>query len=92
MNNKQTLELFEGYLVAQFSDYCRRHHTKFEVKSLLTYLIDKGFIGDASIRRFVIQQEFKYQLPKHKNRTEAVIKISDKLNLSQRTVWSALRK
>ena len=59
---------------------------------LITYLIDRGFIGETDIRRYTMQKEYEVLMSgKAANKTHAVSIISHRFNISERTVWNLLK-
>ncbi|MEM7101697.1 MAG: hypothetical protein AAF502_01125 [Bacteroidota bacterium] len=69
-----------------------KHQVEFSTQQLMVYLIDRDFINPSSIRRYVINAEFENLLPKYAyHKTQTVQNLSDKLNITDRTIWSALK-
>jgi len=90
---KQILDTFQRDLHQSFRAYCKQHQYEVTIDRLITYLIDKQLIADSAIRRFVIAEEYERELPKHEGRkTETIQMLANRLHLSERTVWSALRQ
>jgi len=90
---KQILDTFQHDLITSFRAYCKQHQYEVTIGGLITYLIDKQLIAGSAIRRFVIRQEYERELPKHEGRkTETIQMLANRLHLSERTVWSALRQ
>jgi len=90
---KQILDTFQRDLTTSFRAYCKKHQYEVTIDRLITYLIDKQLIAGSAIRRFVIRQEFERELPKYEGRkTETIRMLANRLHLSERTVWSALRQ
>ena len=91
-NRKQVLDIFQDRLLEKFRDYCLLHNMEVNVKHLIVYMIDNGLINNLTIQRQAIINEFDYWFPRleyHKTRTVQV--ISNKLNLTDRTIWTALK-
>ena len=85
--------MFERDLSAKFRAYCYQHQYEVTIDRLITYLIDKGLIAEPAIRRFVIQHEFDREYPKNaQHKTKTIQLLADRLHLSERTIWSALRQ
>ncbi len=90
---KQILDIFHHDIYTGFRAYCKQHQYEVTAERLITYLIDKQFIPEPTIRRYVIAEEFEREFPKHdKHKTETIQTLASRFHLSERTVWSALRQ
>ena len=89
---KQVLKIFQSGVLDEFRAYSLKHQMDLNLENLIVYLIEHDFIGEAVIRRFSVLQEFDAQFKKHEyNKTQTVNSVANKLNLSERTIWSALK-
>ena len=92
-NPKRLLDKFQGQLKYSWDEYRERHGLEDSRDALITYLIDFQLIKQSTIRKFTIQKEFKnlYSL-RDMNKTEIVKKLSDKYNLSSRSIWNLIKE
>jgi hypothetical protein len=59
---------------------------------IITYMIDKELIPVMKVRQFTVTKEFEDTYQAHnQHKTKTVYAISDKFNISERTVWNILK-
>ncbi|MEM7163060.1 MAG: hypothetical protein AAF487_11550 [Bacteroidota bacterium] len=84
--------VFQKGIEEEFAKYCEDFQIESSVKSFLIFIIDQDLISPAIMKRYVILYEFEKLYPLHKfHKTQTVFTISNKLNISERTIWSALK-
>lgn len=89
---KLIMDRFSEYLQKSFEGFCARHGLEQNDQHLLTYLIDQDLIAHRVLNQFTIRKEYEklcaeFSLPK----TLIVDTIANRFNISERTVWSALK-
>ncbi len=90
---KQILDNFQEYLCKSYETYCERHDEEIDIEGFINFLIDRELIPNTNINRYTIQKEFERLFPTQDyHKTNTVELISDKYNISQRTVWNILKK
>jgi len=90
---KQILDNFQEYLCNSYETYCQKHDEDIDIEGFVNFLIDRELIPNTNINRFTIQKEFERLFPTQGyHKTNTVELISDKYNISQRTVWNILKK
>ena len=73
--------------------YCEVSKIDANLKNFLLYLIDNDLINESEIRKYTITNEFLeiYQTEAIK-KTNIVKRLSEKFRISDRAIWSMLRK
>ncbi|PHN02323.1 HTH domain-containing protein [Flavilitoribacter nigricans] len=90
---KTLMDCFEAHLQQEYLAYCQRHQVQTSISGMITFIVDRELIPDSHIRRFAILKEFRPIFEKNdRHKTITVEALADRFNLSERTVWSILRK
>ncbi len=90
---KQILDTFEEHVYFKFKKHCERHQLTFEIKSLITFLIDFEIISDKTVLYHVIVYEFEELYRQEKfQKTKTVAKLANRFNISERSIWNILKK
>ncbi len=92
MMNKKILDLFQVELNEGYQNYCKRHKYEASFDGLITYMIDQQLVAPPAVRRFVITKVYEQEYPQHKHKTKAVQMLANRLHISERTIWTALRE
>lgn len=91
-NRKRILDAFENRLFQSYEQYCQRQGENPSADGIVTFLIDHNLIPAVAIKRFTILQEFKELYPlKEKHKSKTIYALSDKFNISERTIWNILK-
>lgn len=91
-NRKRILDAFESHLFQNYTNYCQRQGEQPTTDGMITFLIDNNLIPAVAIKRFTILQEFDKLYPlKENHKTKTVYALSDKFNISERTIWNILK-
>lgn len=88
---KQLLDQFTENLKLRYHRHCQRHGHEHNLENLIDFLIDQELISGAAIRKFTIIQEFDKLFPRQKHKTQTVNMLADRFNISERSVWLALK-
>ena len=92
-NQMLLLRQFQKRIQQSWERYCELHSVENRQQEFMDWLIDQQLISDTSIRRFTIVNDFNALYPDGKKRKTEVIKsLSVKYNLSERTIWTIIRK
>lgn len=91
-NRKIILDIFEQSLCENYHAYCSKHEMEATQTGLLAYLIDRELFPQKVVRDYAIKVLYlRLVSTTPKGKTLLVEQIADRFNLSQRTVWNALR-
>ena len=91
--HKYLLDRFQEYIYQEYLSYCIKHELAASDKGFLTFLIDKKIIPIKEIKQYTILQEFHEVYPKNEfHKTNTVLSLADKYHISERSVWSILKK
>lgn len=89
---KRLLLNFEEHLKRDFEGYCERHYIENETNNFIIFLLDKGLVNAAMIKRYTILNEYNNRLTDHNfHKSKTVEALADLYNLSARHVWSILK-
>lgn len=91
-NTKFLQDSFQQHLYNSYESYCQRHNMAINLQGFITYLIDMELISKVNIKRFTLQKEFELLFPIKQQKTATIHALSDKFNIPERTVWTALKK
>lgn len=90
--HKYLMERFALFLTENYQLYKRQHLPQEEtLNSFITYLIDHRVIESVTIKRYTIIEEFSNIIVDSKRKTDAVNILSDRFNISERTVWNIIK-
>lgn len=90
---KHLLDRFQEHVYKNFEAYCERHQFENTKAGLITYLIDHELIPVAHLQRYTILREFEQlHLEASFQKTQVVGLLSHRFHLSERTVWSILKR
>ena len=90
--SKRLLLNFEEHLKQDFEGYCQRHAIENDTNNFIIFLLDKGLVNAATVKRYTIVNDYNNCFTDqgfHKSRT--VEELADLYNLSERHVWSILK-
>jgi len=91
--NQILVEQFFTRLQQNYEGYCEVSKVDATLKNFLLYLIDNDLINESDIRKYTIVNEF---LEVHQRealkKTNIVKRLSQKFHISDRAIWSMLRK
>ncbi len=91
-SRKRIMQDFQRHLTENFTDYVNRHDLEPDLDNFITYMIDLDLIPPVNIKRYTVLQDFEQIYPQKKTKkTHAAEVISDKYQLSIRSVWSILK-
>lgn len=91
-HRKQLIDKFEGILFENYRDYCQRYSITPSFEGLITFLVDFEIISPKAITKYTIRQEFEQLYPqKEYHKTNTVLQLADRYNLSERSIWSILK-
>jgi len=91
-NRKQLLDTFQQCLYDNYKDYCQRHELIQTSEGLIVFLIDQDLIPPKNIKGYAVINEFeKIKEQKEGKKTRLVELLSDRFNLSERSVWGILK-
>ena len=91
-NRKQLLDTFQRNLNQNYENYCSRHGIVPSNEGLIIFLIDNDLIPPKNVKGYVVSNEFeKLQEIKNEKKTRMVELLSDKFNLSERSIWTILK-
>ncbi|MEO1261055.1 MAG: hypothetical protein AAFZ15_19800 [Bacteroidota bacterium] len=84
---------FEKKIQQSWDQYCKAHSVENRTEEFIAWLIDQQLISDTSIRRYTIISDYNNLYPDGKTKkTEVVRSLSLKYNLSERSIWTIIRK
>ncbi len=91
-NRKKILDTFQKCLYDNYINYCHRHKLMQSNEGLIIFLIDQDLIPPKNIKGYAVINEFKKIKEEQKQKkTKLVELLSDRFNLSERTVWGILK-
>jgi len=84
---------FQDLLQQEYSRFCDCQDQEHSLPVFITYLIDRELIPPVRIRQYTIGKEFDrlYDAATGK-KSQIVRRLSERYNISERTVWTILRK
>lgn len=92
-NRKYILDRFQQHLLKKYQSYCTRHNISDPVEGLITFLIDQELIPEKNIKDYTVRQEFDDIYPNEEyHKTRTVNALADRFNLSERSIWSILKR
>jgi hypothetical protein len=92
-HRKSDLDKFQEYLMEEYSQFCSNHNLPDSNANFLTYIIDSNLIQGHALNHFTIRKEYMRLQQDHTyKKTESVRILANRFNLSERTIWNALRK
>ena len=90
---KQIFDKFEEHVFENYVKYCTQHQLPCSLNGLIAYLIDFEIIPQKAIQRYTILNEFEVLYPKEQfQKTKTVVSLADRFNISERSVWSILKR
>ncbi len=90
---KYLLDRFQEHVHQRFEAYCKKHDFKRTENGLITYLIDQELIPATDLQRYTILREFEQlHLQQSFQKTQVVGMLANRFHLSERTVWSILKR
>lgn len=91
--SKFLLDRFQEHVHQRFEAYCQKHDFKLTENGLITYLIDQELIPTIDLQRYTILREFEQlHIDRSFQKTQAVGMLAHRFHLSERTVWSILKR
>ena len=90
---KYLVDQFVRNTLTAFQQYCFRHTLSPTNENFLTYLYDRELLNENNMRRYIIMEEYDQMhiLPTFK-KTQAVRKLADKYQLSDRAIWNIIAR
>ena len=86
-------DTFQETLCQDYREYCRRQDFEATPEGFVSYMIDKDIIPAVSIKRYTIRREYQKNHTKQSDKkTRTVHFLSDRFNISPRTVWAILKR
>jgi len=86
------LERFASFLTEKYQSYQKQHMPQEDsLSTFITYLIDHRIIESTTIKRYTILEEYEKIINNSKHKTEAVNTLSERFNISERSVWSIIK-
>ena len=87
------VEQFSNQLSSAFNNYCQVYRVENNSKNFLLFLIDQNLLNESDIRSYTIAREFAAISDNSLlNKTKIVNQLSKKYNLSDRSVWTIIRR
>ena len=91
--SKFLLDRFQEHVHQRFEAYCQKHDFELTENGLITYLIDQELIPTIDLQRYTILREFEQlHIDRSFRKTQAVGMLAHRFHLSERTVWSILKR
>ncbi len=91
-NRKGIMDAFQKLVCEDYHNYCLRHQLTPTTDGVITYMIDQELIPAMKVRQFTVTKEFEEIFKEHnQHKTKTVYAISDKFNISERTIWNILK-
>ncbi len=91
--NQILVEQFFTRLQQNYEGYCEVSKVDASLKNFLLYLIDNDLINESDIRKYTIINEFiEVHQTETIKKTNIVKRLSEKFRISDRAIWSMLRK
>ena len=97
MMERFTLSLIDNYNVYHeqhrfpYDDILEQYRINDTLNSFITYLIDHRLIEESTIKRYTVLQEFTKIIGEARHKTEAVNILSQRFNISERTIWNIMK-
>lgn len=89
---KQLYDVFCERLQENYQEYCKNSELPESLDGLITYMIDHDVVKAVTVRHYSIGEEYlSLSETVLDNKTSKVKRISEKYNLSERTVWAAVK-
>lgn len=92
---KYLMERFSLFLTENYQLYQKQHIPDENIidslDTFITYLIDHRIIETSTIKRYTILKEYSKIIDNSKHKTEAVNTLSERFNISERTVWNIIK-
>lgn len=89
---KFIMDQFQQYILDSYQEYCQKQEMDMDPQGIITYIIDQDIVPSSSINRFTVLKEFEKLYPKNGNhKTLTVNQLSNRYNLSERTIWGILK-
>lgn len=92
INHNNVKSNFKSFLLAAFKAATPEFYEHSKAGVFIDYLLDHHLIEETNIRRYTILKEFEIEYPKHQfHKTQTVLTIANKYELSEWTVWTVLK-
>ncbi len=92
-HRKGISDAFQRIVCRDYAAYCLRQGVTATPEGLLTFLIDREVIPPPSVKRYTIRREYEaIQAREKQGKTRVVFMLSDRYNLSERSIWSILKR
>ena len=89
---KYMTDRFASALIEKFELYHARHMPNGDLlNTFITYLIDHRIIESTTVKRYTILEEYSNIINDSRHKTDAVITLSERFNISERSVWSIIK-
>jgi len=90
---KYILDKFQIHIEAGYNAFCARHGLQKTENQFITYLIDQDLISPSQLQRYTVIKEFEKICSEEACvKTRAVETLANRFRLSERTIWSVLRR
>lgn len=90
---KQVIDTFCEKLEDSFGQYCLKHELPSDLKRFTTYLIDQELIDHSAMRQYAVLKAYDELVQKGAlKKTEAVNQLASRFHISERSIWTILRK
>lgn len=97
MMERFVVSLIDNYTIyhqqhgVPYDDVLEQYRMNDTLNSFITYLIDHRLIEESTIKRYTILEEFAKIIGEAKHKTEAVETLSQRFNISKRTIWNIMK-
>lgn len=93
-NRKQILDKFQKRLCENYRNYSLLYsETETEnIEDFITYMIDHELIDANTIRRYTVINEYERIQSEGEKKSRSISIVAKRFNLSERTIYSLLRK
>ena len=89
---KKIYDVFCERLQENYHEYCINNELPQSLDGLITYLIDHDIIKAVTVRHYSIGKEYLSLSERvSDNKTTKIRRLSEEYNLSERTVWAAVK-
>lgn len=88
---KTLIDRFVMLTLKAYDEHCEKHKILPNASTLITFLIDQDVLSINHIKRYTIVKDLEAISDQHRYKTDRVAMISDKYNISERTVWNIIK-
>ena len=90
---KNLIDSFSRQIKEDYYNFCDRQELKKGDDTLLDFLLSKNLVGEVAVRRYIINKDFNklIEIKRDKTKTEIVRLLSERYQLSERSVWNIIK-